>query len=155
ARRRGLPFYRHLAESLGAPLRTLPRPTINLFSGGQHAGGQSPIQDVLVVPASAQSIDEALAMTFAVYQCAADLMVKRYGMRFLRADEGGLAPLFPSPAAMLEDAVTAIRAAGFEPGPDVALAVDVAASHFFQDGRYALGADRLDSNGMIERLEQW
>jgi enolase len=155
ARRRGLPLFQHFADLLGQPVRTLPRPTINLFSGGQHAGGQSPIQDVLVVPASAESLDEALAMTFAVYQCAADLTAQRYGMRLLRADEGGLAPPFPSPEAMFDDAVAAIEAARLKPGEDVALAVDVAASHFFQNGKYQLGTDQLDSASLIERLAKW
>jgi enolase len=155
ARSRGLPLFRHFADLFGQPVRTLPRPTINLFSGGRHAGGQSPLQDVLVVPAAARSIDESLAMTFAVYQCAADLTAQRYGVRLLRADEGGLAPPFPSPEAMLEDAVAAIQAAGFKPGEEVALAVDVAASHFFHEGKYQLGADLLDGAGLIERLAKW
>jgi enolase len=155
AQGQGVPLFRHFAALCGQPIRTLPRPTINLFSGGQHAGGQSPIQDVLLVPAAARSIDEALAMTFAVYQCAAERMRERYGMRLLRADEGGLAPPFPSPEAMLDDAVSAIQAAGFKSGDDVALAIDVAASHFFRNGRYELGADLLGSAGMIERVVQW
>jgi enolase len=133
----------------------LPRPTINLFSGGKHAGGQSPLQDVLVVPASARTMDEALASTFAIYQSAAELTWKKYGMRLLRADEGGLAPPFKSAEAMLEDAVATITAAGFKPGQEVALAVDVAASHFFHEGRYQLEAQALDSAAMIEQLARW
>jgi enolase len=80
---------------------------------------------------------------------------RKYGMRALTADEGGLAPAFAGAEAMLSDAVEAIRAAGFEPGRDVALAVDVAASHFYRDGRYYLGERALDSSAMIERLLGW
>jgi enolase len=154
---RRIPLYQHFADMIGqpAPPRTLPRMTINLFSGGKHAGGQVPIQDVLVVPASAKTIDEGLAMTFAVFQSAAELTAKKYNVRALRADEGGLAPPFPSVEAMLGDAVESIRLAGFEPGKDVALAVDVASSHFYVNGRYELGPDSLDSDGMIKRLVQW
>ncbi len=152
---RGVALYRHFADVLGEPLRTLPRLTINLFSGGKHAGGQVPIQDVLVVPASARSVDEALAMTYEVYQSAADLTQRKYGMRALTADEGGLAPPFASAEAMLEDAVAAIEAAGFAPDGDVGLAVDVAASHFFRAGRYHLEAAALDSDAMIERVTGW
>jgi enolase len=76
-------------------------------------------------------------------------------MRLLRADEGGLAPPFPSCEAMLEDAVAAIEAAGFKPGVDVAIAVDVASSHFGKNGRYQLGSELLDSAAMIERLANW
>jgi enolase len=133
---------------------SLPRLTINLFSGGKHAGGQVPIQDVLVAP-TALTIDDGLAAAFAVYQAAADLTREKYGMRALTADEGGLAPPFPDAETMLADAVAAIRAAGLEPGRDVALALDVASSHFYRDGRYELGGEPLTSAAMIARLSEW
>jgi enolase len=152
---RGVPLYRHFADLLGEPVRTLPRPTINLFSGGKHAGGQVPIQDVLLVPASARTMDEALAMTFAVYQCAAELAQKKYSARPLKADEGGLAPPFPDVDMMLADAVESICAAGFDPGRDVALAVDVAGTHFFRDGQYRLGGRARTSREMIAQLSDW
>lgn len=161
---RDLPLYQHFADLLHLrgqpPLRRLPRPTINLFSGGKHAGvaplaGGVPIQDVLVVPAAARTMDEALAMTFEVYQAAAEQTSRKYGMRPLTADEGGLAPPFPNAEAMLEDAVESIRMAGFKPGHDLAIAVDVAASHFYHGGRYHLGGEPLDSAAMIEHLLRW
>ncbi len=152
---RELPLYALFAEWLGQPAARLPRPTINLFSGGKHAGGQSPLQDVLVVPASARTMSEALAMTFEVYQCAAELIARKYGMRLLRADEGGLAPPFASAEVMLEDAVAAIQAAGLQPGLDVLLAVDVASSQFHQGGIYHLGAQLLSSDAMREQLARW
>ena len=150
-----IPLYQYFADLVGAPLATLPRLTINLFSGGKHAGGQVPIQDVLLVPVAARTIDEGLAATYAVYQAAAELTARKYGTRALTADEGGLAPPFPDAEAMLADAVAAIEAAGFTPGNDLALAVDVASSHFHEEGRYALGGDPLDSAGMIDRLATW
>ena len=131
ARQRRVQLYRHFADMIGVTPKTLPRPTINLFSGGKHAGAQAPIQDVLVVPIAARTMDDALAATFAIYQCAAELTLKKYGMRLLRADEGGLAPQFPSCEAMFDDAVAAITAAGLKPGTEAALAVDVASSHFW------------------------
>lgn len=155
ANQAGQPLYLHFAGLLGETRRALPRPTINLFSGGKHAGGQSPLQDILLVPASAKTMDEALSATFAVYQCAVELAARKYGMRALVADEGGLAPPFPHAQAMLDDAVEAIQRAGFVPGKDVALAVDAASSHFFSRGRYQLGEESLDSAGMIDRLEEW
>jgi enolase len=155
ARQRETPLYQHFADLLGKPLRALPRPTINLYSGGKHAGGQSPLQDLLIVPASARSMDEALAIAFAVYQSAAELIGKKYGVRLLRADEGGLAPPFINAEAMFEDAVAAINAVGLKPGKDVALAVDVASSHFFAQGQYQLGHEALSSLAMIEQLERW
>ncbi|MCZ7644461.1 MAG: phosphopyruvate hydratase [Planctomycetota bacterium] len=151
----GAPLYRHFAALVGETPRSLPRLTVNLFSGGKHAGGQVPIQDVLLVPAAAATIDDGLAAVCAVYLAAADRARERYGMRLLTADEGGLAPPFEDAETMLAEAVAAIEAAGCKPGRDVALAVDVASSHFFQDGVYELGRERLDAGGMIERLGRW
>jgi enolase len=155
AAERGVPLYRYFADTVGRSPSTLPRPTINLFSGGKHAGGQVSIQDVLVVPASARTMDEALAMTFEVYQSAAELAYRRYGTRALTADEGGLAPPFPDAKAMLDDAVASIRGAGLAVGRDVAIAVDVASSHFYEDGHYHLGDEALSSTEMVGRLVSW
>jgi enolase len=149
-----LPLYQYFAQIAALEPRTMPRPTINLFSGGKHAGQQVPIQDVLVVPALAQTMGEALAMVYAVYQAAEDLVFGKYGMRALTADEGGLAPPFASAEAMLEDAAESIRRAGLQPGKDVSLAVDVASSHFHADSLYQLD-EPLNAEGMIERLTQW
>lgn len=149
------PFYEYLAGMIGRTADTLPRMTINLFSGGKHAGGQVPIQDVLLVPASATTIDQGLAMTFAVYRAAADLCLKKYEMRDLTADEGGLAPPFPDGRTMLADAVEAIKLAGYEPGKDVAIAIDVASSHFYEDGKYHLDGMSLDSLAMIDHVMKW
>jgi enolase len=154
AAQQNVPLYRHFAAMAGVAQPALPRLTINLFSGGKHAGGQAPMQDILLVPL-AGTIDESLAMTFAVYSAAADLILQKYNMRTLRADEGGLAPPFAYPEAMLEDAVAAIEAAGLRPGVDVSLAVDVASSHFYHDGVYQLGNARLDSAGMIAQIAEW
>lgn len=150
-----VPLYRQFATIIGDEPRTLPRMTINLFSGGKHAGGQVCIQDVLVVPAAAKTIDEGLATTYAVYQAAAKLTQQKYGARALKADEGGLAPPFPSTESMLIDAVAAMRQAGFEPGRDVAIAVDVASSHFFESGRYTFDGQALDSHAMIRLVSGW
>jgi enolase len=154
AAERGVPLYRHFADELGVPLQTLPRLTINLFSGGKHAGGQVCIQDVLLVP-TARTIDDGLAAVFAVYQAAVALTRRKYSARALTADEGGLAPPFPSTEAMLADAVEAITAAGLKPGQDMALAVDVASTHFYADGQYHLDGRALDSRGMIGMLSEW
>lgn len=155
ATERQVPLYRHFADVLGETLRTLPRLTVNLFSGGKHAGHQVAIQDVLVVPVAAETIDDGLATVHAVYQSAANLIHHKYGMRALKADEGGLAPDFASDEGMLEDAVAAVRSAGFEAGREVALAVDVASSHFYRQGRYHLANLTLDSFQMIDHLKGW
>ena len=155
SRARGVPLYEHFAGILGEPATQLPRLTVNLFSGGKHAGGQVSIQDVLLVPVSAGTTDASLSSVYAVYEAAAKIAWKKYNARPLVADEGGLAPPFESAEGMLGDAVEAIRAAGMQPGRDMAIAVDVAASHFYRAGRYHLGDAPLTSRQMIERVSRW
>ena len=152
ANARGVPLYQHFADMIGQPLKTLPRLTVNLFSGGKHAGGQVAIQDVLLIP-TASSIDEGLAVVYACYQAAVALCQKKYDTRALKADEGGLAPPFANIEAMFDDAVESIQSGGFQPGNHVFLAIDVASSHFFTNNTYAL--DSLDSVEMIELLATW
>jgi enolase len=155
AAERGTPLYRHFATLIGSEPKTLPRLTINLFSGGKHAGGQVCIQDVLVVPTAATTIDDGLATTYAVYQAAVKLTQEKYGTRPLRADEGGLAPPFPTTETALADAVESIRRAGYEPGRDVRLAIDVASSHFYENGVYKFDDRRLSSDEMIALVAGW
>lgn len=158
-----MPLFVHFAEMIGRtpaesplslPLR-LPRMTINLFSGGKHAGGQMPIQDILLVPAAAESIDDGLAAVAAVYQSAIELTKSKYHARPLRADEGGLAPAFPDVETALADTVQCIKNAGLTPGKDMAIAVDVASSHFHEHGVYRLGGEAVGSRGMIDRVRGW
>lgn len=149
-----VPLYRHFADMIGAGSAQLPRLTLNLFSGGKHAGGQVAIQDVLVVP-NAATVADSLAMTYAVVQSAAELVRSKYDTRPLKADEGGFAPGFVSEEAMIEDALRAIEGAGLVPGKDMALAIDVASSHFYKNGRYSLGDQQLSGEEMVDRLETW
>lgn len=148
------PLFSSLARDVGVRPEFLPRPTINLFSGGRHAGGQVAVQDVLMVPL-ASTMDGCLSDAYAVYQAAASWSSRVYGARQLRADEGGLAPPFESSEVAIQAALTAIEEAGLVPGQDVALAIDVAASHIRKGHTYDLDGDKLDSGGMIDRLEQW
>lgn len=150
-----IPLFRYFASIIGQPIATLPLPMINLFSGGKHAGGQVSIQDIQVMPIVARTIDEVLSMTYAVFQAGAELALNDHGMRTLTADEGGLAPGFASSDMMLAGAVRAIERAGFKPGEDVVLTVDVAASHFYEDGVYRLEAQMLDGPAMVDQLVAW
>jgi enolase len=152
---RRVPLYQHFAEMLGSPIHALPRLTINLFSGGKHAGQQVSIQDVLIISMSSQTIDEALVMASNVYRVAASLVFEKYGMRLLTADEGGLAPPFKTVQEMFSLAVESIARAGYVPGRDVFLGVDVAATHFYKDKRYEFDAGIFDSNAMIKTITGW
>ena len=155
ARSRKVPLYQHFADLQGTPANALPRLTINLFSGGKHAGRQVSVQDVLIIPMSARTIDESLVCASDVYQAAANLILKKYGMRLLTADEGGLAPPCRSAEEMLGLAVEAIEQAGYSPGKDLSLGIDVASTHFYQGPKYHLDGQVLDSAGMIQTIAQW
>jgi enolase len=137
---------------------SIPLPMVNVLSGGQHAHGGLEIQDVLVVPVAAADYASALEAVWAVRQSVRDLIVDR-GERPLVADEGGFSPSLPDATAAFELVREGIEAAGFAPGREVALAVDVAATEFYDAarGRYDLdgGDDALDAAGMVERVLGW
>ena len=154
AKQAELPLYRHLAQIAGERPR-LPRPMINLFSGGAHAGGQTAIQDIQIVLPQARSIKRILEVTTDVFRAAAALISSRYSMRLLTADEGGLAPAVESSEAMLQLALEAIENVGYQPGEDVVLTLDVAASQFYADGFYHIDGASLNRDEMIERIERW
>ena len=155
ARERGVPLYQHFADMLGSAIDAIPRLTINLLSGGKHAGQQVSIQDVLIIPMSAQTVDEALVVASEVYRRAADLVLQRYGMRLLTADEGGLGPPCKTTEDVLALAVDAIDAAGYLPGKEVFLGIDVAATHFYKNHRYQIDSEVLDSTAMIQKIAAW
>lgn len=154
---RGIPLYLRFGEIGGSidKVTALPRPTVNLFSGGKHAGGQIPIQDVLITSLSAQTADVAMEQIVAVYQAAVGLCREKYGMRALVADEGGLAPDFATVDAAFDDAVAAIERAGLRPGADIAICLDVASSHFHAGDRYLIDGRALSAEEMIEVIDGW
>lgn len=152
---RSVCLYRHFADMAGLEPKAIPRLTINLFSGGKHAGQQVSIQDVLIIPMSAQTVDEALVVAGDVYRHAAEILLTRFGMRLLTADEGGLAPPCKNSEEMLALAVESIETAGYAAGKDVFLGVDVASSHFYQNHEYEIDSQKLSSSAMIEKLTDW
>ena len=150
---RGVPLY----ESLGGPDATLlPMPQIQIFGGGAHAGRRVDIQDFMIVCPAAHSFGEALEWTAEVYRHAGELMQQR-GSHSGVADEGGWWPDFTTNEQAIETLVAAIERAGFVPGEQVAIALDVAASEFGGGGRYTLGLEQreLDADGLIELLLRW
>lgn len=152
AAEQGVPLYAHFAELVGETPR-LPRPIVNLYSGGKHAGGQVAIQDVLMLPEATTTIADTLDALAEVYRVAAHNAARDYGMRLLTADEGGQAPPFPNTTAMFESAVQAIADAGLTHG--MALAADVAATHFLEAGRYLLDGASLEADAMIDVVAGW
>lgn len=148
-----LPLYEYLG---GHDATLLPMPQIQIFGGGAHAGRRVDIQDFLIACPGAASFREALEWTAEVYRSAGELMEKR-GSRAGVADEGGWWPDFSTNEQALETLVAAIEQAGFEPGRQVAIVLDIAASEFGRGGHYTLGLEgrELDSDGMIELLLRW
>lgn len=121
----GIPLYAYFGKG-----RALPRPMVNLLSGGLHGGGNMPIQDILVVPLQADSFAEAVEVVWRVYQAARELVGARFDYNpHWVADEGGFAPRLRSVEEGLDFAVEAIEKADLRPGAAVGLALDVAASH--------------------------
>ena len=149
----GMPLYRYLGNG---KIGRLPMPQIQIFGGGAHAGRRVDVQDFMVVCPGATNFAQALEWTAEVYRHAGLLMSQR-GSLFGVADEGGWWPDFSSNEQALEMLVLAIERAGFVPGDQVAIALDIAASEFGQQGQYRLGLEsrELDSDGMIEMLLRW
>jgi enolase len=147
-----MPLYRYLGNG---KIGRLPMPQIQIFGGGAHAGRRVDVQDFMVVCPGASSFAQALEWTAEVYRHAGLLMAQR-GSLFGVA-EGGWWPDFSSNEQALEMLVLAIERAGFIPGDQVAIALDIAASEFGQQGQYRLGLEsrELDSDGMIEMLLSW
>jgi enolase len=145
-----IPLWRHLGRGT-----LLPTPMVNIISGGLHAEGQQPFQDFMVMPLRASTFREALETASAVRTAAGRMLADR-GLSTLKAAEGGFAPALASPASALEILVTAIERAGLDPGGDVSIAIDVAATHFYDGTTYRLpgSTGSLDADGMIELLSQ-
>lgn len=149
-----LPLWRHLAGN--KDISTMPRPEIQLFGGGAHAGRRVDVQDFMIVATGAKTFAEALDMTAEVYRAAGKLLAAAGKLAGV-ADEGGYWPAFDTNEEALGLAVAAIEAAGYAPGDDVAISLDVAASDFGRGGRYRLAREdrELDTAAMAEMLLGW
>ena len=147
------PLWRYLAGDRQA---TMPLPQIQIFGGGAHAGRRMDVQDFMVIATGAQSFEHAMEMTAEVYRAAGALMASRGKLSGV-ADEGGWWPDFRSNEDALDTLVASIEAAGYVPGSEVGIALDIAASEFGHAGRYRLGLDgvELDSDGFAEKLLGW
>jgi enolase 1/2/3 len=144
-----LPLYRYLG---GANAKTIPVPLMNVVNGGAHADNNLDIQEFMIVPVGAPSFPEALRAGAEVFHSLKKLLKDR-GLVTAVGDEGGFAPNLKNNAEALEILMVAIEKAGYRPGEDVALALDVAASELFESGRYALdGKKDMDSDAMIAYL---
>lgn len=151
----GKPLHEYLADSRGCE-GSMPTPMVNVVSGGLHAEGGIEIQDVLAVPRGATTYSEALETAWDVRHAVRSLVVEA-GHRPLVADEGGFAPPMAEIGEAFELVVDGIERAGYTPGEDVALAVDVAASHFYDADAYRLESvgRTLDREDLISLVVEW
>ena len=151
---RGLPLWKYLA---GARREFhLPLPEIQIFGGGAHAGRRVDVQDFMIIATGASDYAQALEWTAEVYRAAGVLMTEA-GLLQGVADEGGYWPAFASNDAALDFLMRAIERAGYTPGQDMAISLDIAASDFGKGGRYTLAREgrEIDSDGLAEMLLGW
>ena len=150
---RGVPLWRYLAGDADV---SLPLPEIQIFGGGAHAQRALDLQDLMVMPVGATSFADAIAMVAEIYRAAGSLMADAGKLAGV-ADEGGFWPAFATNEEALITLVRAIERAGFRPGQDAALSLDVAATELGRNGRYTLALEgrTLDRHQMTQMLLDW
>src|SRR6185437_7527615 len=141
----GLPLFRYVG---GSTAHVLPVPMMNILNGGAHADSNVDIQEFMIAPVGAPTFREAVRWGAEVYHALKKVLHER-GLATGLGDEGGFAPNLESNRAALDLILEAIQAAGYEPGRDIALALDVAASEFFEDGSYAFEGASKSADEMI------
>ncbi|AEX67028.1 phosphopyruvate hydratase [Corynebacterium diphtheriae] len=146
----GLPLYRYIG---GPNAHVLPVPMMNIVNGGAHADSGVDVQEFMIAPIGAESFSEALRMGAEVYHSLKSV-IKSKGLSTGLGDEGGFAPSVESTKAALDLIVEAIEKAGFKPGADVALALDVASSEFYKDGKYHFEGGEHTAEEMAKVYEQ-
>jgi len=153
-----IPLWQHLRQLAGLDpgVPHIPAPMIQVFGGGRHAGNRIDIQDYLILAIGASSFAEATEQIAEVYIAAAKSMAQKGKLNGV-ADEGGIWPDFTANEEGLEYLTRAIEQAGFNPGREIGIALDIAATSFFTDGRYRLALEgrTLDSGQMVDLMEKW
>ncbi|MCX6713470.1 MAG: phosphopyruvate hydratase [Candidatus Vogelbacteria bacterium] len=150
------PLYQYFNEIGGTPKILLPVPLINILNGGRHAKNGTDFQEFMIVSVGAPSFKEALRYGLETFTALKKILEYK-NLSTLLGDEGGFAPALPSNEEALELLVEAIKTAGFTPGTDIALAIDVAASELYQGGVYELKTEnkKLSATEMIDLYESW
>jgi enolase len=149
-----VPLYRYLG---GTNACILPVPMMNIINGGAHADNNLDLQEFMIVPAGADSFAKSLRMGVETFHSLKSVLKKK-GYSTAVGDEGGFAPNIKSNEEALDLILDAIQKAGYKPGQQVYLALDVAASEFFEDKKYNFkksSGDRLDSDQVIKLYEGW
>jgi enolase len=145
---RRMPLYAYLG---GAAARRLPVPMMNVLNGGKHADSSLDFQEFMIMPRGAPSFSEAMRYGSETFQALKKLLHER-GLSTSVGDEGGFAPALESNEQACELIVAAIERAGFQPGRDIAIALDPAATSFFEGGEYRLTRSRQGNKGSVEMI---
>ena len=151
ANERQQPLHLYLAEIVNNKHLIMPVPLMNIINGGMHADNNLAIQEFMIVPVGAPSFHEALRYGTEIFHALKSLL-KKQNLNTAVGDEGGFAPNLASHAAAIEIILEAINQAGFQAGKDIYLALDVASSEFYKDGRYHLDQKALNSAEFVEYL---
>ena len=147
----GLPLYRYLG---GAAANTLPVPMMNILNGGAHADNNVDFQEFMVMPVGATSFSEALRWGVEVFHTLKGVLKKR-GYNTAVGDEGGFAPSVKSNVEGIEVVLEAIQQAGYKPGEEIAIALDPAASEFYQDGKYVFKKTDKSAKNSEDMVRYW
>ena len=154
AKQKQMPLYKYIAEIYGnANPCVLPRPMMNIINGGAHADNGLDAQEFMIIPNGAKSEFDAIKMGSEVFHNLKKIL-KSGGNSTNVGDEGGFAPNFNSCDEALSTIMDAIRAAGYKPGDDISIGLDVAASEFYADGVYNFEGKKLSSDEMIEFFDK-
>ncbi|MFK7862494.1 MAG: phosphopyruvate hydratase [Granulosicoccus sp.] len=150
---KGVMLFEHLG---GADAVNLPVPMMNIINGGSHADNSVDLQEFMVMPVGVSSFREALRCGAEIFHALRSVLAAK-GMNTSVGDEGGFAPNLSSNEEALETILVAIEKAGYEAGKDVYLALDVASSEFYKDGKYDLASEgrKFDSAGFVDYLAEW
>jgi enolase len=146
-----LPLYRYLG---GAGANTLPTPMMNILNGGAHADNNVDFQEFMVMPVGAESFSEALRWGVEVFHTLKGVLKKR-GYNTAVGDEGGFAPSVKSNVEAIEVVLEAIQQAGYKPGDEIAIALDPAASEFYQDGKYVFKKSDKSTKSSDDMVRFW
>ncbi|MGM9529842.1 MAG: phosphopyruvate hydratase [Phascolarctobacterium sp.] len=146
----GLPLYLYLG---GVAAKELPVPMMNILNGGQHADNNVDIQEFMIMPVGAKSFSECLRMNTEIYHNLKALL-KSKGLSTALGDEGGFAPNLKCNSEAIDVILEAVEKAGYKPGKDIMIALDVASSEFYEDGKYNLAGEGLvkTSDEMVDYL---
>ena len=154
AKQKNIPLYKYIAEIYGnSNPDLLPRPMMNIINGGAHADNGLDAQEFMIIPNGAENEVAAIRMGSEVFHNLKSIL-KKGGNSTNVGDEGGFAPNFHSCKEALDTIISAIKAAGYEPGKEISIGLDVASSEFYKDGKYEFEGKSLSSDEMIEFYEK-